>query len=341
MSERNDRPRGTTRNRQDTIALALIGLVGALTLVLAAAIALPAWADINATATATAPVPTLQVAGVAGSGSEPVATPAQTPPATEAAPRPRATATDAAGEDAEEPTAEPTRTPTPEIDATLRPAPPVVPDDGSGQSFVVESGPTYRQEIALTFDAGDDRGDTEEILDLLAERELIASFGVTGEWAEANPDLIQRMVVEGHMLINHSWSHGSFTGQSTGTDDPGTEARLEEIGRTEVLIAELVGYDMRPFFRPPYGDLSPQALEDIASAGYGVTVMWSVDSLGWQDGATAEEVTERVLEGAAPGGIVLFHVSEGFADYPALPDILDGLAEDGYTLVTVEQLLRP
>lgn len=341
MSARNERPPGVTRNRRETVALALIGLVGVLTLGLAAAIALPAWADINAPVTATPPVPTLQVAGVAGSGSEPVATPGRTQPPAVATTRPRATATDAADEDVDEPTAEPTRTPTPEIDATLRPAPPVVPDDGSGQSFVVESGPTYRQEIALTFDAGDDRGDTEEILDLLAEREVIASFGVTGEWAEANPDLIQRMVTEGHMLINHSWSHGSFTGVSTGTDDPGTEVRLDEIGRTEVLIAEMVGYDMRPFFRPPYGDLGPETLVDIATAGYGVTVMWTVDSLGWQEGATAEEVTDRVLEGATPGGIVLFHVSEGFADYPALPGILDGLEEDGYTLVTVEQLLRP
>lgn len=340
MSERNDGPPGVTGSRQDAIGLALIGLVGALTLFLAAAIALPAWADINAPATATPPVPTLQVAGVAGAGSDPVATPERTPPAVAATTRPRPTATEAPDEEAE-PSAEDTPTPTPEIDATLRPAPPIVPDDGSGESFVVESGPTYRQEIALTFDAGDDRGDTEAILDLLAEREVIASFGVTGEWAEANPDLIERMVAEGHMLINHTWSHGSFTGQSTGTDDPGTDVRLEEIERTEAIIEELVGYDMRPFFRPPYGDLGPQTLVDIATAGYGVTVMWSVDSLGWQEGATADEVVERVLDGAAPGGIVLFHVSEGFADYPALPEILDGLAEDDYTLVTVEQLLRP
>lgn len=340
MSERNDGPPGVTGSRQDAIGLALIGLVGALTLFLAAAIALPAWADINAPATATPPVPTLQVAGVAGAGSDPVATPERTPPAVAATTRPRPTATEAPDEEAE-PSAEDTPTPTPEIDATLRPAPPIVPDDGSGESFVVESGPTYRQEIALTFDAGDDCGDTEAILDLLAEREVIASFGVTGEWAEANPDLIERMVAEGHMLINHTWSHGSFTGQSTGTDDPGTDVRLEEIERTEAIIEELVGYDMRPFFRPPYGDLGPQTLVDIATAGYGVTVMWSVDSLGWQEGATADEVVERVLDGAAPGGIVLFHVSEGFADYPALPEILDGLAEDDYTLVTVEQLLRP
>lgn len=340
MSERNDGPPGVTGSRQDAIGLALIGLVGALTLFLAAAIALPAWADINAPATATPPVPTLRVAGVAGAGSDPVATPERTPPAVAATTRPRPTATEAPDEEAE-PSAEDTPTPTPEIDATLRPAPPIVPDDGSGESFVVESGPTYRQEIALTFDAGDDRGDTEAILDLLAEREVIASFGVTGEWAEANPDLIERMVVEGHMLINHTWSHQSFTGQSTGTDDPGTDVRLEEIERTEAIIEELVGYDMRPFFRPPYGDLGPRTLVDIATAGYGVTVMWSVDSLGWQEGATADEVVERVLDGAAPGGIVLFHVSEGFADYPALPEILDGLAEDDYTLVTVEQLLRP
>ncbi len=324
------------RGRRDIVGLALIGLVALLSLVVAALVALPAWADINAVPPATeAGGP--EVAGLSGTG---VATPApvRTRPAVAPTDRPRPTATRVP---ADEPSAGPTRTPTPAIDATLRPAPPNLPDDGSGLSAVIESGPTYRQEIALTFDAGDDRGRAGEILDLLEDRGLVASFGVTGEWAEANPDLIERMVDDGHMLINHTYSHQSFTGQSTGTGDPGSDFRIEELQRTEEIVEEIAGYDLRPFFRPPYGDLGQQTLADVAAAGYGVTVMWTVDSLGWQEGATPDEVVTRVLDGAAPGGILLFHVSTDFADYDALPEILDGLAEQEYTLVTVEQLLRP
>jgi len=328
---------GRPGGRQDTVGLALIGLVIVLSLIIAGLIALPAWASLDdPVPTAT---PTAEAVGMTGLVSA-VATPDRAPPSTAATQRPRPTATGDPGSSADAPI-EPTPTPTPEIDATLRPAPPNLANDGSGQSAVVESGPTYRQEIALTFDAGDDRGHAGDILDLLRDRGLVASFGVTGAWAEANPDLIERMVDEGHMLINHTYSHRSFTGQSTGTGDPGSDFRIQEVERTERIVEDIAGYDMRPFFRPPYGDLGQQTRTDVASVGYGVTVMWTVDSLGWQDGATSDEVVTRVRDGTAPGGILLFHVSEGFADWPALPEILDGLADQDYTLVTVEQLLRP
>ncbi len=335
----NNHASGKPRGRKDVIGLALVGLVIALSLVIAAAVALPAWADINADPGPgmTAAQGETQVAGQPGTGPT-TPPPVRTRPATAASEPPQSTVT---GTPADEPTAGPTLTPTPEIDATLRPAPPNLPDDGSGLSTVIQSGPADRQEIALTFDAGDDRGRAEDILDLLKDRGLVASFGVTGRWADANPDLIERMVNEGHMLINHTFSHQSFTGESTGTGDPGSGFRIDELQRTEQVVEDIAGYDLRPFFRPPYGDLGQQTLTDVATAGYGVTVMWTVDSLGWQEGATPDEVVTRVLDGAAPGGILLFHVSTDFADYDALPEILDGLAEDDYALVTVEQLLRP
>ncbi|HEY2593413.1 MAG TPA: polysaccharide deacetylase family protein, partial [Chloroflexota bacterium] len=68
--------------------------------------------------------------------------------------------------------------------------------------------------VALTFDAGADRGYAEAILDTLKTEGVPASFGMTGQWAQANPDLVQRMVAEGHRLINHTWEHRSWTGLS-------------------------------------------------------------------------------------------------------------------------------
>ena len=223
---------------------------------------------------------------------------------------------------------------------TPRPAPP--PDPGTGSSEVVNAGSGERQEIALTFDAGEDRGYTEEILDYLTENRIIASFGITGLWAENNPDLVQRMVAEGHQVFNHTYSHRSFTGFSTPWDPQAmtTWERLDEVQRTHEIIYTLTGYDMRPYFRPPYGDLGPQSLADLDTLGYYETVKWSVDSYGWK-GWTAAEVAQHVISNSTPGGILLFHVGSKSSDYEALPAIIDTLQDDGYAFVTIETILQP
>jgi peptidoglycan/xylan/chitin deacetylase (PgdA/CDA1 family) len=165
---------------------------------------------------------------------------------------------------------------------------------------VVEHGTSGRREVALTFDAGPDRGYAEEILDLLAAEGVAASFGIMGQWVEANPDLVRRMVAEGHLLFNHSWSHPSFTGASTGEGLLPTEARLAEVRQTEALVRDLTGYDLRPYFRPPYGDHDEGVLADLDSAGYAVTLLWSCDSRD-SLGATAEEILSTCTDAAQPG----------------------------------------
>lgn len=224
--------------------------------------------------------------------------------------------------------------------AYARLPPPVETDLES--SYVVETDATDRMEVALTFDCGADRGYTEQILDLLDSYGIKGSFGMTGYWAEDNADLVLRMAEEGHMIFNHTYSHGSFTGASTGAGDPGTAYRIEEMIATEELIAEITGgYDMRPYWRPPFGDYGPQTLLDMASIGYGITVMWTVDTLGW-NGMTGAQVAERTLETLQPGQIVLMHVGYGAqGDFDALPAIIEGSRAEGYTFVTVEQLMQP
>jgi peptidoglycan/xylan/chitin deacetylase (PgdA/CDA1 family)/N-acetylmuramoyl-L-alanine amidase len=223
---------------------------------------------------------------------------------------------------------------------TPRPAPP--PDPGTGSSKVIKSGKGERREIALTFDAGEDRGYTEDILNYLAEENIIASFGITGRWAENNPDLVKRMVAEGHQVFNHTYSHRSFTGFSTpwNPEALATWQRMEEIQRTHEIIYDLTGYDMRPFFRAPYGDVGPQSLADLAAMGYYITANWSVDSYGWK-GWTAAEIAQHTIANSTPGGILLFHVGSKSADYEALPAIVKALRKDGYAFVTIEQTLQP
>jgi peptidoglycan/xylan/chitin deacetylase (PgdA/CDA1 family) len=184
--------------------------------------------------------------------------------------------------------------------------------------------------MVLTFDAGADRGFAEEILDILAEEGIAASFGMTGPWAEDNLDLLARIVDEGHHLINHSWSHPHFPELTS-------EERIAEVERLESLVRDEVGVELQPYFRPPFGEYDEATLVDLSSIGYTVNVMWTVDTLGW-NGLTADEINTRVLDTAAPGGIVLMHVGAQSQDAAALPEMIRLLREQGYSFATIEDL---
>jgi peptidoglycan/xylan/chitin deacetylase (PgdA/CDA1 family) len=239
-------------------------------------------------------------------------------------------------------TVRPRRTPTPaEPTATPRPAPP--PDDGSGLSQVYTVGTSGRPEVALTFDAGADRGYAAEILDTLAAYGVKASFGITGQWAAASKDLIRRMVDEGHMVFNHTWNHYSFTGASTKDWHPGVltaEERQKELIDTERAIEQLTGYNTRPYYRSTYGDYDDSVLADIAEIGYYVTLEWNCDSLAW-NGASVAEIVERCGENATPGDIILMHVGAAGDDWLALPDLIETLQAKELAMVTAEELLQP
>lgn len=231
-------------------------------------------------------------------------------------------------------TTSPQATPEPTVTDAVAPTP-----LGPGQpSQIVEYGTSGRREIALTFDAGADRGYAEEILDLLQAEGIVASFGILGQWAEANPDLVQRMVAEGHMLFNHSWSHASFTGVTTGIAPLSTEERWVEVQRTEQVVRDLTGYELQPYFRPPYGDYDASTLTDLAAMGYGRTLIWSCDSRD-SLGATADEILATCFDTAQPGRIVLLHVGAQSAAYEALPRMIASLRAQGFAFVTADQIL--
>ena len=197
--------------------------------------------------------------------------------------------------------------------------------------------PTTDPVVVLTFDAGSDVGSTAEILDVLGANGVPATFGMTGRWAEDHPDLVARMVAEGHVLMNHSYDHPSFTGASTGSGGLPRDARLEQLRRTEDAVRAAGGGELRPWFRPPYGDEDESVRADVGSAGYAYEILWTVDSLGWQ-GLAPADVVRRCLDGAAPGAIYLFHVGSASTDHLALQAVIDGLRSAGYGFVTVEAL---
>lgn len=107
--------------------------------------------------------------------------------------------------------------------------------------------------------------------------------------------------------MNHTYSHPSFTGYSTGTAPLGYRARDGELRKTESAVRRIAGATTNPYFRPPYGDYDESMLVDVYTRGYRHNVMWSTDSLRWQ-GLTKRQILQRVLDGFGPGAIYLFHV---------------------------------
>jgi peptidoglycan/xylan/chitin deacetylase (PgdA/CDA1 family) len=209
--------------------------------------------------------------------------------------------------------------------------PTAVPQQTAEDVRIVRQFDTSEAVIALTFDAGADRGYAEQILDTLAGRDVKASFGMTGIWAEQNPDLVQRIYAEGHHFINHSWDHPHFPAISSAE-------RVDQLARTDNLVYELTGARTKPYFRPPYGEYNADVLADLAANGYTWMIMWTVDTLGW-NGYSASQISERVLAGAAPGAIMLMHVGAASQDAAALPGMIDRLRARGYRFATVEELL--
>ena len=233
------------------------------------------------------------------------------------------------------PSATPTPTATPRALAPA--ATPAVTTAGAAKA--VFRGPTGRRFIALTFDAGADVGYTTLILDTLRAKGARASFGMTGAWAEAHPDLVRRIAAEGHDFINHTYNHDSFTGVSTGRRAMSFEERARQLERTEEIVASLTGKSTRPYFRPPYGDYDASVNSDIARLGFTQNVLWTIDSTGWR-GVPAGTIVERCLSNAAPGAIIIFHVGSQSLDGPALAPVIDGLRQQGYALGSVRELIE-
>ena len=188
---------------------------------------------------------------------------------------------------------------------------------------------TSRPVLALTFDDGPHPELTPQLLDILRSEGIRATFYVIGRNVETYPEIARRIVAEGHEIANHTWSHPALT--SVGA------ARLnKEIASTSEIIQRVTG--RRPTnMRPPYGAVNDRVRQSM-NQDHGLDViMWSVDPLDWKrPGAAA--VRERLVSGAAPGGILLAHdIHPGTIE--AMPGTIRDLKAKGYGFATVSQLL--
>jgi peptidoglycan/xylan/chitin deacetylase (PgdA/CDA1 family) len=206
------------------------------------------------------------------------------------------------------------------------------------KSQVITRGNTSRKQIALTFDAGSDLGYTQTIIETLETYGIMASFGLTGDWMNAYPDYAAWIAADGHQLLNHTLKHPSYTGVSAGSRPLSPAKRLAQIQANELILSDVCGRGSRPYWRPPYGDYDSGVLRDVGALGYRRTVMWTVDSMGW-NGYTTTQITNRVMGAAGNGAIVLMHVGGASQDANALDAIIRRLRGAGYSFGTVAQVI--
>lgn len=185
--------------------------------------------------------------------------------------------------------------------------------------------------IALTFDDGPHYKYTAEILDILAEYDIKATFFVVGSLAERYPELILRELSEGHEVASHTWSHPHLNMIS--------ESALEnELTVTEEFLYELAEY--RPkLFRPPEGKCGDNVRRVAGQLDYEV-ILWTVDTRDWAH-TPSEEIVKTVLDNTESGSIILCHDFIG-GDSPtpaALRSFIPELKRNGYEFVTVSELL--
>jgi len=167
------------------------------------------------------------------------------------------------------------------------------------ESLVMVRGSRYGGSRYLTFDDGPEPEHTPRLLDLLAEHGVHATFFLIGEKVERYPELVERMVREGHRLGNHSYSHYSFRPMSL-------EKKLYEVNHTDELLYPFDGLRHHPM-RPPRGDMAPSLLWYFAKHRR-LLVHWSYDSLDYQDSVSEAALLARLREQPPqPGDIVLMH----------------------------------
>jgi peptidoglycan/xylan/chitin deacetylase (PgdA/CDA1 family) len=202
-------------------------------------------------------------------------------------------------------------------------------------TFILQ-GPTDQNRIALTFDDGPDPRFTEDVLDVLDQYNVPATFFLLGSRAAAYPEIVERINNEGHIIGNHTYFHPNLVKEG---DIPTLE---REVTRTEGTLNDIINF-RTALFRPPYGFLYSELVEKLAEMQY-VIIGWSVDSLDWVEDPP-EIIASTVLDNVQPGAIILLH--DG-ADWDgdrtntveALKQIIPALQEQGYEFVTVPDLLN-
>jgi peptidoglycan/xylan/chitin deacetylase (PgdA/CDA1 family) len=205
----------------------------------------------------------------------------------------------------------------------------------------VERLPVRSKLVALTFDAGSNAAGLPKILHVLADRNVKATFFLTGRFVQTYPAR-SKQVAHRYVVGNHTMTHRDLT-------KLGRTGIVRQVRSAERVIRDVTGQDPRRFFRFPFGARDARTISVVHDLCY-VPFRWTVDTLGWKGtekgGMTVRKVVARVLAAAVPGEIVLMHVGSNpddgtTLDADALPRVIHRLRERGYTFVSLARAMNP
>lgn len=190
---------------------------------------------------------------------------------------------------------------------------------------------TKEKVMYLTFDAGYENGCTAKILDTLKKHKVPAAFFLVGNYIESEPELVKRMVAEGHIVGNHTYSHPDMSAISS------EESFSNELKSLENLYKETTGLDMLKIYRPPQGRYSESNLQMAKDLGY-TTVFWSLAYVDWYDNQqpSKEEAFKKLIPRIHPGAIVLLH-STSTTNAEILDELICKWKEMGYEFGSLEK----
>lgn len=188
---------------------------------------------------------------------------------------------------------------------------------------------TDEKKVAISFDACWGAEKTDEILKILDENSVKATFFLVNIWLEDYPDKAKEVAKRGHEIALHSTTHPHFTHLSK-------EEMKEELTANKEMVKKVTGYDAK-LFRPPFGDYNNEVIKTAKGLGL-TTIQWSVDSLDWKENLSAQEITKRITERLQKGAIILMH-NDGQYTPEVIKVILPELKKQGYKIVPVSELL--
>lgn len=194
-------------------------------------------------------------------------------------------------------------------------------------------GDTSKNSIYITFDAGFENGNTEKILDALKKHNVKATFFLVGNYIETSPEIVKRMVADGHTVGNHTYTHPDMSKISS------EESFKKELNSLENLYKETTGQELLKIYRPPQGKYCVSNLEMANKLGY-KTIFWSLAYVDWyeNDQPTKEEAFDKLLTRIHPGAVVLLH-STSKTNADILDELLTKWEDMGYSFGEIKDLI--
>lgn len=196
----------------------------------------------------------------------------------------------------------------------------VIAESSAGQSKK-----EMAKKIAITFDDGPNPDHTKDLLEGLKERGVKATFFLLGSQVERYPEIVEEIAAEGHLIGTHSYEHVNLSSLCD-------SAAIEQVDKTNEAIYRITG-EHPQYIRPPYGCWKCNLDYETNM----VEVLWDIDPLDWKTD-NADVVAKRVVEKAAENDIILLHDASASSVNAAFL-IIDELEKEGYTFVTVDELI--